>query len=285
MKTVGLVVNLAKPNAGAVAHRLLGLLEGKGARVVMDEESAHMLGVTCKAPIQGFQEQGVEMVFVLGGDGTLLGVARALAGSEIPILGINLGHLGFLSEAEPGSLVQAVQRVFSGDFCLEKRLMLSTTIERRGHQVVTGTALNDIGVGKGSFARMVTLSVYVDEMFVDTFSGDGCIVSSPTGSTAYSLSCGGPIVSPHLNVMLITPICPHQLNSRTIVVSHDQQIQLEVQSTHNDIGMTLDGQVGHKLEVNDIIKVEKADSYTVLVKWKERGFFDVLRKKLHHQLD
>ncbi|MDB5083146.1 MAG: kinase [Bacilli bacterium] len=282
MKTVGLVVNLSKPNAAEVAHQLISLLEGKGASVLVDAESATKLGLVGRSATDEQFVNEVEMAFVLGGDGTLLGVARALEGTRIPILGINLGHLGFLSEAEPGSLVQAVGRVFSGDYCLEERLMLATEIERQGSVVVTGTALNDIGVAKGSFARMVTLSVYVDDMFVDTYSGDGCIISTPTGSTAYSLSCGGPIVSPHLNVMIITPICPHQLNTRPIVLSHDQMIRIEVQSTHNDIGLTIDGQVGHKLEVNDIIKIRKAVSNTVLVKWQERGFFDVLRRKLHH---
>src|SRR5690606_26437717 len=141
----------------------------------------------------------------LGGDGTLLGIARKFARHHIPILGFNLGHLGFLSEAEPDSLEDAVEKVLHGQYTVEKRMMLETEVIRGNHKLEQSCALNDVGIAKGSFSRLITNDVYVDDIYLGTYSGDGVIVSSPTGSTAYSLSAGGPIVSPRVDVLLVTP--------------------------------------------------------------------------------
>ncbi|MFC4769165.1 NAD(+)/NADH kinase [Effusibacillus consociatus] len=281
MKRIGIAVNQNKPSAVDVTGQLVELLEAKRVSVLVDSGVADQIGRSDLAmDVQHFPGK-VDLVFVLGGDGTLLGVARQLAFFDLPILGINLGHLGFLSEAEPDDLHSAVDRVLSGDFHLEKRMMIEAAIIRNGQVIHNSIALNDVGIAKGSFGRMVTLSVYVDDMYVDTYSGDGLIVSTPTGSTAYSLSCGGPIVSPHINVIVVTPICPHRLNSRPFIVQKNQEIRVEVSATHNDMGVTIDGQVGYKVEANDTILVRKSSHYTTLIKWQERGFFDVLRQKLH----
>ncbi|GAX90922.1 NAD(+)/NADH kinase [Effusibacillus lacus] len=282
MRRIGIAVNQNKPSALDVTKQLVSLLEAKDAKVLVDSKVADQIGRSDLAlDVDKFPDQ-VDLVFVLGGDGTLLGVARQLAVYDLPILGINLGHLGFLSEAEPEDLPSAVDRVLRGDYHLEKRMMIDASIIRNGQTIHRNIALNDIGIAKGSFGRMVTLSVYVDDMYVDKYSGDGLIISTPTGSTAYSLSCGGPIVSPHINVMVVTPICPHTLTSRPFIVQKDQVIRVEVSATHNDIGITIDGQVGYKGEVNDTIIVRKSPHYTTLIKWQERGFFDVLRQKLHN---
>lgn len=281
MKTIGIAVNQSKPSAVEVAKQLIDFLESKGATVFIDSAVADKIDrMDIGLAVDQFPDR-VNLVFVLGGDGTLLGIARKLAVHDLPILGINLGHLGFLSEAEPDDLPNAVDRVLNGDYHLEKRMMLEASIIRNGQVIHNGSALNDVGIAKGSFGRMVTLSVYVDDMYVDKYSGDGLILSTPTGSTAYSLSCGGPIVSPHINVILITPICPHTLNSRPIIIQKDQEIRVEVSATHNDIGVTIDGQVGYKLEVGDQVLVRKSMHYTTLIKWQDRGFFDVLRQKLN----
>ena len=281
MNRIGIAVNQNKPSAIEVAKQLIDLLESKGVTVWIDSDVADKVGRRdISLPVDEFPGR-VQLVFVLGGDGTLLGIARKLAVHDLPILGINLGHLGFLSEEEPNDLPNAVERVLQGDYHLEKRMMLEASVIRNGQVIHQGIALNDVGIAKGSFGRMVTLSVYVDDMYVDKYSGDGLILSTPTGSTAYSLSCGGPIVSPHINVILITPICPHTLSSRPIIIQKDQEIRVEVSATHNDIGMTIDGQVGFILEVGDQIIVRKSPHYTTLMKWQERGFFDVLRQKLN----
>ncbi|WP_018132477.1 NAD(+)/NADH kinase [Effusibacillus pohliae] len=281
MKKIGIAVNQNKPTAVAVTRQLIELLEEKGASVCVDSAVAGKIGRPDIAMEVGQFPGHVDLVFVLGGDGTLLGVARQLAVYDLPMLGINLGHLGFLSEAEPEDLPSAVDRVLRGDYHLEKRMMIEASIIRGGQVIHKNIALNDVGIAKGSFGRMVTLSVYVDDMYVDKYSGDGLIVSTPTGSTAYSLSCGGPIVSPHINVIVVTPICPHTLHSRPFIIQKNQEVRVVVSATHNDIGMTIDGQVGYRVEVNDIIRIRKSPHYTTLIKWQERGFFDVLRQKLH----
>lgn len=285
MTTIGLAINRGKPNARVVARELLYLLEQRGAKVVIEQRIAEELGrPDLGLMLMQFPEQ-VDMVFVLGGDGTLLGIARRFAQHDIPILGINLGYLGFLSEAEPDSLEDAVDKVLNGEYIIEERMMLETHVIREGRQLEQSSALNDVGIAKGSFSRLITSTVFVDDMYLGTYSGDGIIVSSSTGSTAYSLSAGGPIVSPSVEVLLLTPICPHTLTARSIVLSAEDSIYIKVSATHKDIGLTIDGQLGFKLKVDDIIRVRRAPYSTQLVKWKENSFFEVVRKKLQGDPD
>ncbi|MFC4078211.1 NAD(+)/NADH kinase [Salinithrix halophila] len=280
MKTIGILVNKGKPKARVVLRELVLLLEERGAQVWVDPDIAVELDrPDLGLPVNDFPEKA-DIVFVLGGDGTLLGVARQLAGHSVPILGFNLGHLGFLSEAEPNSLSSAVDRVLAGDYYIEERLMLDAEVDRDGQVLEKSIALNDIGIAKGSFSRMITGIVYMDGVHLGTYSGDGLIVSTPTGSTAYSLSCGGPIVWPGVPCLLLTPICPHTLTSRPMVLPTDGVLEIKVSATHRDIGLTIDGQLGFRLKVDDVIRVRVSPHITSLIKWKERSFFEVVRKKL-----
>lgn len=277
MRTVALLVNRDKPKACVVKERLESQLRDAGLRTICaDTGKQFMADQSRYEPLRE-----AELAFVLGGDGTLLSVARHVSEWGLPLLGINVGHLGFLTEAEPTTIDEAVRRVVDKDYDLEQRLMLEATVVRNGTSIAKVRGLNDAGIAKGSFARMVTVDVYVDEVFVDSYSGDGVIASTPTGSTAYSLSCGGPIVVPHLQVMLITPICPHTLFARPCVVDNRQEIQFVVHATHDDLGLTVDGQVGVRLQAEDVVFVRKSDVQTTLVKWRDREFFTVLRQKLH----
>lgn len=277
MRTVAILVNRDKPKACEVKERLEAQLNAAGiATVVAETGKGQVDDVQRYEPVRG-----TELAFVLGGDGTLLAVARHLAEWGVPLLGINVGHLGFLTEAEPTTIDETVRRVVEGDYDLERRLMLEATVIRSGNVITQLRGTNDAGIAKGSFARMVTLDVFVDEVFMDSYSGDGVIVSTPTGSTAYSLSCGGPIVVPHLQVMLITPICPHNLFARPCVIDNRQEVKLVVHAAHKDLGLTVDGQVGVKLVPDDIVMVRKSNVHTTLVKWRDREFFTVLRQKLH----
>ncbi len=279
MRTVGVIANVDKPKACAVKEELEALLRARQIQTLTVE-----IGKDRVADSESLaQLKAAEMAFVLGGDGTLLGVARHLARWDVPLLGVNVGHLGFLSEAEPTNIEETVRRVAEREYDLEQRLMLEAEVYRNGASISRLLGLNDVGIGKGSFARMVTVDVYVDSVYFDSFSGDGLIVSTPTGSTAYSLSCGGPIVVPQLKVVLITPICPHTLSARPCVISHEQQIRLVVRATHDDLGLTVDGQVGVRLQSGDEVRVQAAAEYTTLVKWRDREFFKVLRQKLHGQ--
>lgn len=275
MRTVGVVVNREKPGADATLKRLCDLLGGEGVAVVTaDTEQIAANQVT------GDMFQTVELAFILGGDGTLLGAARKLAPWNVPLLGINLGHLGFLSEADPGNLHDTVRRVVQQDYDLEKRLVLAATVSRRDETCASFLGINDVAIAKGSFARMVTVDVHVDDVWVDSFRGDGVLVSTPTGSTAYSLSCGGPIVVPHVQAILITPICPHTLVSRPCVIDSAQTIRLVVRAAHEDVGLTVDGQVGFPLLPDDVVTIGRSPVEVTLVKWRDREFFSVLRKKL-----
>ena len=280
MFTVGIIVNPEKPKAHDVALQLLHLLEEKKVKVYIEPEVAKRFD---RLEIQLTKKQfphRVQLIFVIGGDGTLLGIARQFAPYDIPILGINVGYLGFLSEAEPEDLSSAVDRLLAGDYDIEKRLMLKAELIREGKVLKKGIALNDVGIAKGSFSRMVDATVYMDGMFVGKYSGDGVIVSTPTGSTAYSLSCGGPIVSPDIQTILLTPICPHTLTSRPMVLPAKSVLEVKVSAHHTEMGMTIDGQMGYDLQSGDIVRVQRSHHRTLLVKWKERSFFEVVRKKL-----
>lgn len=278
MRQIGLLYNPDKPEACSVRQQVDARLVAAGmhvTHVAVDHETdicAHNPDI-----------QSVELAIVLGGDGTLLGVARQLAPLDIPLVGINVGHLGFLTESEPSQLEPAVDRIIQGAYHLEKRLMLEAAIVRNGTEVARFTSLNDVGIGKGSFARMVTVDIHVDDVYVDTYTGDGVIVSTPTGSTAYSLSCGGPIVSPQLQVMLITPVCPHTLFSRPCVIDASAMVRATVHSRHADVGLTVDGQEGIRLVSGDEILICRAPFETTLVRWPDREFFEVLRSKLHNE--
>ncbi|GGI95826.1 NAD kinase [Alicyclobacillus cellulosilyticus] len=279
MRQVGLFVNLDKPQAAEVQRRLTRLLRDAGFDVVC-------AGVQRGSDVEAADDLDrlpLELLFVLGGDGTLLTAARRFAHHGVPLLGINIGHLGFLSEAEPAELEETVRRVVHKEYDLERRLMLEAAVYRHGQEVARLVALNDAGIAKGSFARMITVHAYVDGVFVDTYRGDGIIVSTPTGSTAYSLSCGGPIIVPHLHVLLITPICPHTLFSRPCVIADTQEVRLVVESTHDDVGLTVDGQVGVRMAVGDEVMVRRSPFDTTLVKWRDREFFSVLRAKLRNR--
>lgn len=279
MRTVGIIVNVDKPKACGVKEQLESLLRARGLHTMLVEIGKDRLAN--EASLEPIHH--AEMAFVLGGDGTLLGVARQLAEWKIPLLGINVGHLGFLSEAEPTNIEETVRRVAESEYDLEQRLMLEAVVFRNKAPVAKLVGLNDVGIGKGSFARMVSVDVFVDEVYFDSYSGDGMIVSTPTGSTAYSLSCGGPIVAPQVKAILITPICPHTLLARPCVISDQQKVKLVVRATHDDLGLTVDGQVGVPLQPNDEVCVSVAKQRTTLVKWRDREFFAVLRQKLHGQ--
>lgn len=280
MKKIGIIANKGKPEARIVARELLYLLEARGARVFLEENIASDLG---RAELRTTVEEigsEADLICVLGGDGTLLGIARQLAGRSVPILGINLGTLGFLSEAEPEHLPHAVDNLLLGKYDIEERTMLEAKLVRKGKTLGTYTAMNDIGIAKGSFCRIIQCAVYLDEAYIATFSGDGVIVSTPTGSTAYSLSAGGPIVAPNVDMLLLTPVAPHSLTARPMVLSGNEVIRVEVDAVHQEMGLSIDGQFGYKLEGGDHIYIKKSPYVTPLVKWKPGGFFEAIRTKL-----
>ncbi len=226
------------------------------------------------------QAQHLNYVLVLGGDGTLLQAARKLAPLGIPILGINLGNLGFLTGIELSELQEGLRALSNNEVDIEKRMMLEATVVRNNLKTDKFLALNDVVISKGSFARMIRIGMKVSDQMVGTLPCDGLIVSSPTGSTAYCLSAGGPIVSPELEAMIMTPICPHNLYSRPMVVSPIEVIHIHLVTQGVEAMLTVDGQHGIHLGNEDIVEVRKSEFYVKLIQLKGRKFFEVLRHKM-----
>lgn len=278
MKKIGIICKLNRKEPQDILKELLPWLRQRGCEVFVDQNSAAPLN------IRGYDRNEIpshaEVVLVLGGDGTMLSVIRLVAGAGIPVLGINLGSLGFLTEVNKDEIYSTIEEMLSGGCILEERLMLKTTL-RRGAQVIDQVSvLNDVVINKGALARIIDLEVSVDQSYVTTYKADGLIISTPTGSTAYSLSAGGPILYPTIENIVLTPICSHTLTNRPIVLSDKVSIVIKLRSSSEDVFLTLDGQVGCALKTGDVIEVGKADYKASLLVAGGTGYFDVLRKKL-----
>lgn len=277
IKNVGLIVNTRKKQPVQLGKDLIKWFQQKNIGVYTTEEDGIALGVD-KHIISDRLGEVVDCIVSLGGDGTLLRSARIVSSYDVPILGINLGVLGFLTETEIPETYDALGQLIRGEFQLEDRMMLEGSI-KHNHTAATFFGLNDIVV-KGPLARLIILDVFVNEQYVTTYNGDGVIISSPTGSTAYSLSAGGPIVHPGLEAIIITPICPHTLHARPLVIPPEKTVRLRIAKAHTDSMMTIDGQLVYQVEKDDEISIVKASKYTRLVRLKEPNFFDILQEKL-----
>src|SRR5262249_34200499 len=247
--------------------------------VMVDKTSALLLGEQ-----GGYQETSLaskaDVLLVLGGDGTMLNAARLAGERGIPILGVNMGGLGFLTEVRPENLYPSLERVFANDFVLDERLMLRTRIHRRGETVAQGILLNDVVISKGTVARMIELKIAIHGRFVTNMRGDGLIVSSPTGSTAYSLSAGGPIIDPAVQSLILTPISPHTLTHRPLIVPGEAELDVTLTSRDDGAMATLDGQVAVAITQGDTVAIQTSQQRTRLIRFPETNYYDVLRAKL-----
>ncbi len=245
--------------------------------------------------VEGQVDKRSDAVIVLGGDGTLLHVADEIGASEIPILGINLGGLGFLTETPLDDIELAIEQLLTGDFSVERRMMLTVAVYDSAHNMLASyNALNEVVVAKGPLGRMITLPTWVDGDFLTAYRGDGLIISSPTGSTAYNLSAGGPLVHPEVDAILLTPICPFALSARPLMLSGNAEIEMHmswIESEHTvndarymggeqDVVLIVDGRIGHPLRYRDTVIVKKSKHCLVLIKSKFHNYFSVLREKL-----
>jgi NAD+ kinase len=263
-----------------LTKELCGWLEERKIKVYVEEELSTGVGHPDSVPSAELPEF-VDVILVFGGDGTFLRVARLVCKYDIPILGINLGGLGFLTELTVDELFPMMERILSGSYVVEKREMLNATIHRgTTDRIGDYIVLNDVVVNKGAVARIVDLAIYINGSHITTFRADGLILSTPTGSTAYSLSAGGPIVYPTLPLTIITPICPHTLSNRPLVVSSETTIRVKVLTDTHDVYLTLDGQVGVTLKMGDVIELKKADTSVKLIKSPFRDYFTILKTKL-----
>ncbi len=224
--------------------------------------------------------KNADIAVVIGGDGTLLSAAQYGAKYNVPLLGLNMGRLGFLVELEKND-TDLFEKILKGEYETEDRMMLSVKVEREGKEIYKGEALNDVIVSKGFLSKMINLQLKIDNVFASDYYADGLIVATPTGSTAYSLSAGGPVVAPCLNAILVTPICAHRVTSRPMVISDSQLVEIQVKIHSNeDVQLSRDGGENIALKDNDKITVTKSDKKVKLIRCSSRSFFDVLNKKL-----
>jgi len=278
MKRIGIIAKRNKPEALTVVQDLLVWLNKKGVECFIEPEIAARI----KNPSLKKEEMSsvVDMLVVLGGDGTLLAAARAIQKRRVPILGVNLGGLGFLTEITLDELPQMLDDVLEGRYDTDERMVLNACVRRANNVIEEFTVLNDVVVTKGALARIIELETRVNNEYLTTFRADGLIIATPTGSTGYSMSAGGPIVYPSLESVIITPICPHALTNRPLIVPRDVLIDVTLRNEESEVYLTLDGQTGLQMEINDTIQVRRGEGFISLVTSPSKSYFGVLRTKL-----
>ncbi len=280
MQRVGIVAKPNKPEAGPILRELVTWLGQRGCEAILDMEAAAVSGPAGLGLARSEVVGQADLMIVLGGDGTLLSVARLIGPREVPILGVNLGGLGFLTEVTLQELFPTLEAVLKGQFAVSRRMTLSARILRGGEVVESYEVLNDVVLTKSAPSRIVDLETHVNGEYVSTFRADGLIVSTPTGSTAYCLSAGGPIIYPTLPALVVIPICPHTLTNRPLVLPDSALIEIVHNSPLEDIHLTLDGQVGVGLRRRDVVSVQRSARTITLVKSPKLNYFELLRTKL-----
>jgi NAD+ kinase len=279
IKTVGLVVKHERPESITIARILTRLLCTKHKTAITDGETAKKIGA--EAVERSQLADRADLIVVLGGDGTLLGVARMVASKGTPILGVNLGGLGFLTEVTIKEARATLGRVLDGDYQVDRRIMLEAIVERASEKSTRSfLALNDVVVAKGPLGGMLQLEVCADHKAFCTYRADGLIVATPTGSTAYALSAGGPIVYPTVGAIVIAPICPHTLSNRPVVLPDSHDIEIRVKAPDHDPTFTVDGQESVQLGPTDVIRIHRARHVVSLVRSAHPNF-EIWRDKLH----
>ena len=279
MKKIGIIAKNI-PRAHGAVKKLSKWLAARGKKVLLDERTASDLGMAGVASKD--LPSLVDMVIVLGGDGTLLSAARLVADSKknVPIFGVNLGSLGFMAEVSLDELYANLEKALAGKLQAEERMMLTAGVIRKGKKITEYSVLNDAVISKGAIARMVSLEVSVGDDYLTSIRADGLILATPTGSTAYSLSAGGPIIHPALQCFVVTPICPHTLSNRPIASPDSAIVRVKLVSRSEGVSLSLDGQVVSPLRLNDIVEVKKAKYRVRLIKHPTKDYYEILRTKL-----
>jgi len=279
MKRIGIFAKRHHKDAIGLAEEVVAWLVKRKIEIFVDEPLAKAM-----SGVKGYPGQAipplVDMVVVLGGDGTLLSVARLIGDLRTPILGVNLGSLGFLTEITRAELFPILEQVVKGKFTVSERMRLLAIIRRDGKEVARYRVLNDVVINKGALARIIDMEAWIDDAYLTTFKSDGLIVSTPTGSTGYNLAAGGPIIYPGNHCHVLSPICPHTLTNRPIVVSDEAMIRIQVKSKDEDVVLTADGQEGMPLQCGDVVELRKSNHCTLLIKSPNKDYFEVLRTKL-----
>ncbi|MEP6570125.1 MAG: NAD(+)/NADH kinase [Acidobacteriota bacterium] len=285
IKRIGIVLKPNQPDALKTMCELTIWLAARGIKLLGGPEIERQrieqqTGCAVEEVAPGQLAAGADLILVLGGDGTMIATARQMGDTEVPVLGVNYGGLGYLAEFRIEELYDALESILDGNYRLDQRVMLSVDLVRGDESVTRNRVLNDVVINKSALARIIEIEVHLNQQFVNSFRADGLIVSTPTGSTAYNLSAGGPVIFPSMNAVVITPICPFTLSNRPIVVPDESFIELRLKTDQEDVALTLDGQVGLPLKVEDRVVIRKSKTTFNLVQPMSRNYFDVLRDKL-----
>jgi NAD+ kinase len=280
IRSVGIVCKPLKDVVSSMVPTLVTWFRERHIQVAVDEETAACIDLGVPVLPREHLADNADLLIVLGGDGTLLSAARALKGHKVPILAVNLGGLGFLTSVTRDELYPLLERVVRGEHHISERMMLNAETIRAGVTTEQQIALNDAVINKAALARMLDFDVYVDGAQIGRYRADGLIVATPTGSTAYSLAAGGPIVHPHLDAFVITPICPHMLTNRPLVIPDTSRVEIDIAAAEEPVYLTMDGQVGFQLEPKDRVAISKSVSRVYFVQSPQKSYFEVLRSKL-----
>jgi len=285
IKRVGIVVKPHQPDALKTLCGVVEWLNKRGITLlggpeIERERIEHETGCVVAVIDADKLAASVDLMLVLGGDGTMIATARMLGDTDVPVLGVNYGGLGYLAEFRIEELYMALETILAGNYGVEKRLMLAVELWREAEPVTHNRVLNDVVINKSALARIIEIEAHLNQQFVNSFRADGLIVSTPTGSTAYNLSAGGPVIYPSMNAIVITPICPFTLSNRPIVVPDESLIELRLITQNEDVALTLDGQVGFPLKPEDRVVIRKSKTTFNLVQPMNRNYFEVLRDKL-----
>jgi len=280
IKTIGITSKPKKPEVRDIVTPLVHWLHDRSIEVLVDKETGSTLDGSEKCVTRNEMPSLVDLIIVLGGDGTLLATARVLNRKPVPLLAVNLGGLGFLTVITRDELYSILERVLAGDFRTERRVQIEAEVMRAGEVISSFLALNDVVLNKGAIARVLEFDVRVDGQFISSYKADGLIVSTPTGSTAYSLAAGGPVIAPSVEAFIVTPICAHTLSNRPIVLPDSAQIEVKVKSYGESVYLTVDGQVGVALRSEDAVHMRRASSVVELIQSPQKNYFEILRQKL-----
>ena len=280
VKKIGVFCKPKAPSATDILGRLIPWLRKQNYHIFLDTGTAAIINESSSYEKREISQQA-DLLIVLGGDGTLLSVARAAHPHNIPILAVNLGSLGFLAEISIDELYPTLENILAGKFEIENRMLLNACIWRNGEKVEDHNVLNDVVINKGAVARVINLQVLVNGQYMTSYRADGLIIATPTGSTAYSLSAGGPIIHPSMHTLVLSPICPFTLTNRSILIPDQSIIQVKLAAEYDDVRVTLDGQEGYDMRAGDILEIKKTKTPLQLIRGPNKNYYQILRDKLH----
>jgi NAD+ kinase len=281
IRTIGTIVKPNITSAWPVVADLGKWGAERGIEILAEEAGRKYLDGNINITTRGEIARRSDLIIVLGGDGTMLATARLIGGRNVPVIGVNFGLLGYLTEYSVEDLFPTLEHVMQGDYRIDSRMRLDADVLRKENCIATGSVLNDAVVNKSALARIIELECWINGQLVNRFRADGLIISTPTGSTAYSLSAGGPLVHPKIHAIVITPICPHTLTNRPLVIPDEAYVELVLMTAREEVTLTLDGQIGFALKYGDRIRVRKSEYYLQLVQSNSKSYFQVLHEKLN----